>query len=106
MKTIKVIDLLNKIANGEELPLKIKYKKHIYVYEEGAYDWSYYIQNNGVKFLLTDIFNSYDNILNILNNEVEIIEENFKLEEILKISKLYINNELQYNLEEESKGNK
>ena len=76
MKIIKLIDLLIKIANNEEVPKKIKYKKHIYVYEEGAYGWSYYIQNNGVKFLLTDIFNSYDNILNILNDEVEIIEKN------------------------------
>ena len=89
MKTIKVIELLDKIANGEEVPKRIKYGKHIYEYEEGTYDWSYYIQNNGtVKFLLTDVFNSDDNILSILNDEVEIIEEKKipeKLEEIGKI---------------------
>ena len=41
MKIIRIIDLLNKIANNEEMPKKIKYKKLIYVYEEGAYGWSY-----------------------------------------------------------------
>ena len=85
MKTIRIIDLLNKIANNEEMPKKIKYKKLIYVYEEGAYGWSYYIQNSGIKFLLTDIFNSIDGILNILNDEVEIIEENKIPEKLGKI---------------------
>ena len=80
---MKIIDLLNKIANGEKVPNRIKYEKHIYEYEEGTYDWSYYIQNNGtIKFLLTDVFNSDDNILNILNNELEIIEEPKKIEKI------------------------
>ena len=35
-KTIKIIDLLNKIANGE-IPNKIKYKKLIYEYLETDY---------------------------------------------------------------------
>ena len=44
MKTIKIIDLLNKIANGEELPKKIKHcgavYKHIYfdVYKNHDYE--------------------------------------------------------------------
>jgi hypothetical protein len=38
---------------------------------------------------------------NKLDKKIEILDKNFKLEEIPKISKLYINNELQYNLEEE-----
>lgn len=52
---MKVIELLNKIANGEEVPNRIKYEKHIYEYEEGTY---------------------------ILNNELEIIEEPKKIEKI------------------------
>lgn len=32
---MKVIDLLNKIANGEEVPKKIKYKGTSYEYKEG-----------------------------------------------------------------------
>ena len=31
---MKIIDLLNKIANGEEVPKKIKYKGSIYTYLE------------------------------------------------------------------------
>lgn len=70
------------ISKGEEVPKKIKYGKHIYEYEEGTYDWSYYIQNNGtIKFLLTDVFNSDDNILNILNDEAEILEEESETDE-------------------------
>lgn len=85
---MKIIDLLNKIANGEEVPKKIKYEKHIYEYAEGTYDWSYYIENNGtIKFLLTDVFNSDDNILDILNGTVEILEEEKKIPE--KINKSY-----------------
>ena len=81
---MKVIDLLNKIANGEEVTKRIKYEKHIYEYEEGTYDWSYYIENNGtIKFLLTDLFNSDNNILSILNEEVEILEEEKKMPEKL-----------------------
>ena len=30
---MKIIDLLNKIANGEEVPKKIKYRGHIYQYQ-------------------------------------------------------------------------
>ena len=71
---MKIIDLLNKIANEEEVPKKIKYDKYIYEYQEGSYDWGYY--NNGtIKFLLTELFESVDNVLSILNYEVEILEE-------------------------------
>ena len=73
---ITIYELINKIKKGEKLPKKIKYDKHIYEYEEGTYDWSYYIENNGtIKFLLTDVFNGDDNILDILNEEVKVIEE-------------------------------
>jgi len=34
MKTIKVIDLLNKIANGEEVPKKIIFLGNTYRYDE------------------------------------------------------------------------
>ena len=36
---MKIIDLLNKIANGEEVPKKIKYKNKIYEWKE--YDVCY-----------------------------------------------------------------
>ena len=80
---MKVIELLNKIAKGEEVPKKIKYNKKIYEYEDGAYDYGYYKQNDGtINFLLTDVFNSDDNILSILNEELKIIEEEKEIEKI------------------------
>ena len=65
-KTIKVIDLLNKIANEEEMPKKIKYADRIWEFFNRSY-FSNYI----------DLFEDYlDNaIIESLNNEVEIIEE-------------------------------
>jgi len=71
---MKVIDLLNKIANGEEVPNKIRYKtfelertqseevKRLYVDEQGIFFPEYY---------------SFD-----LNDEVEVIEEDKKIEKI------------------------
>lgn len=79
---MKVIELLTKIANGEEAPKKIKYKDNIfiakgngingfvdYVCEEIDYCFSHYID--------------WDN----LNDEVEIIEEDKKIEKIPKKDK-------------------
>ena len=66
-KTIKVIDLLNKIANGEELPRRIKYKGFEYSYYS---DICWYGRINHIGEF-DDWFISKDR----LNNEVEIIEE-------------------------------
>lgn len=70
---MKIIDLLNKIANGEEVPKKIKYNGKIYNWEDSEYfdsDYGY-------------LFDRY-NVSVILNSEVEIVEEN-KIPEKLKI---------------------
>ena len=78
---MKIIDLLNKIANGEEVPKKIKYKNDIYKYE--AYD--YFGINKGY------FFDRY-NVSEMLNDTVEILEEEKKLpekieeEEIIEVS--------------------
>lgn len=79
---IRVIDLLNKIANGEEVPI-FRYEGYNYKYDENL-----------------DMFVDLDNELRCktvmhcceLNDKVEIIEDT------PKISKLYINNKLQYDL--------
>ena len=64
---MKIIDLLNKIANGEEIPKKIKYEGDIYIYN---YDMEDYISDYGnYGFFETSSINR------ILKNEVEIIEE-------------------------------
>ena len=64
---MKIIDLLNKIANGEEVPKKIKFGYDIYELGKNTRDY-YNIEN---KICLSLEYN----ILSNLNDEVEIIEE-------------------------------
>lgn len=67
---IKIIDILNKIANGEEIPKKIKYAEEILKYD--GYKDGYkidYIDGDG-----DGLFNEYAWITE-LNDEVEIIDE-------------------------------
>ena len=75
---MKVIDLLNKIANGEEVPKKIKFENEVYVLDHEGLD--FYALEEGYGLLLEKI-----NDTNLLNVEVEIIEEKPKhIEEINK----------------------
>ena len=73
---MKVIDLLNKIANGEEVPKKIKYKDFIYEYykKETVIDYRCYDEKTGLHGYLSSCVD-YETF-NILNKEVEILEEN------------------------------
>ena len=74
---MKVIDLLNKIANDEGVPKKIKWEDIIYAYNEYDKDYlEYPFSDEEYKGL----FNMKDNILTqFLNDEVEIIEEDKKI---------------------------
>ena len=81
MNKIKVIDLLNMISKGEEVPKKIKYNLleknyQILVYDEEEQEYRYE--------------NDYNNFCTFpnhhLNDEVEIIEEEKKIPEKLNIS--------------------
>lgn len=65
---MKIIDLLNKIANGEELPKKIKYAGDIYEYEEKQLD--YHTTYSSRNMYLLAHHNNF-----ALNDFVEIIEE-------------------------------
>ena len=76
---MKVIDLLNKIANGE-LPKKIKYGSFIYERFERLDNTYNYKTSEG------DYFEDDWIITNILNDEVEIIEDTPK--EDKKINRL------------------
>lgn len=69
MNKIRVIDLLNKIANGEEVPEKIKFRNDIFRYT----GHSYYCDA-----MYTTFFNIYN--FAVLNEKVEIIEEDKKIE--------------------------
>ena len=80
MIKIKIIDLLNKIANGEEVPKKIKVFSFIYEYsyDDEREEYSYIYENTNTRldndFLLT----------NLLNEEVEIIEDTPKEDKKIK----------------------
>lgn len=72
---MRVIDLLNKIASGEEVPKKFKYKGEIYIYrtytfEDGDVMTGYGFEDGGWLNIWRDN----------LNDEVEIIEEDKKIE--------------------------
>ena len=74
-KTIRIIDLLNKIANGEEAPKKINYDGLIYIFDIAENNYisekaDYYDGNYITHKYLTESFE-----FDILNNEVEILDE-------------------------------
>lgn len=68
---MKVIDLLNKIANGEEVPKKIKYKNAIFTIRDDKDDYT------SESTWFTDCYDYLE-----LNDEVEVIEEDKKIEHI------------------------
>lgn len=68
---MKIIDLLNKIANGEEVPQKFIWN-----------DKEYYLQlKNCYRCDETSTIFEDDFVLELLNDEVEIIEEEKKIPE-------------------------
>ena len=71
---MKVIDLLNKIANNEEVPKKIKYLGIIHEYCEIN---KFYYTEDGSS-LYREMFTEG----NCLDDEIEIIEEDKEIEEI------------------------
>lgn len=79
MKTIKLIDLFIKIANGEDTPNAIKFAGKIFTHNGTGLNHNYYCGETNK--LLEDSF-----IFEELNDEVEIIEdkpiENKKIEKI------------------------
>lgn len=86
---MKIIDLLNKIANGEEVPETIKYNNFIYKYDKYICDY------DGDDLYL---FDNTDK----LNDEVEILEEEKKIPE--KLEKYYDENLEEYVVETYIKG--
>lgn len=72
---MKIIELLNKTAKGEEVPKKIKYDGMIFDYQEDTYEYLCYEKNN---FSLL----GYDNPYDMLNDNVEIISEKKEIENI------------------------
>ena len=73
---IKVIDLLNAIAEGKELPEKFMYKGHLY----------YRQKTNGICYRCDELNEIFEEclVLEELNDTIEIIEEPKKIEKLPK----------------------
>ena len=84
-KKIKVIELLNKIANGEEMPKEIKFENKIYKYYKERQDYIVYIDEDEFcgETLLFNIMSSHF-IPELLETKVEILEDN--IEEIEELN--------------------
>ena len=76
MNKIKIIDLFNKIANGEEVPKRIKFNDVDYMFNATFDD---YESLYGASWLLKE---HNDNLKSFLNDEVEIIEEEKEIEKL------------------------
>lgn len=78
---MKVIDLLNKIAHGEEVPEKIKVGNIIYIYEN--WEHFYYTDNEAREDLLVRGKDYSTN--DFLNWNVELIEDEIDIDNIEEI---------------------
>lgn len=90
---MKVIELLNKIANGDEVPEKIFYSDKIWYWDPKVDDYTEDYKR---------LFNYYlvDCLISCLNDEVEIIEEDKKIE-MLELSNATINEqEIEFKINE------
>ena len=83
---IKVIDLLNAIAEGKELPEKFMYKGHLY----------YRQKTKGICYRCDELNEIFEEclVLEDLNDTIEIIEEPKKIEKIARCDSFKVNGEL------------
>lgn len=77
---MKIIDLLVKISKGERMPKKIKYKGYVWEYDKVAKDYYRNDIDEEYIYLFQNLFEKETGFF--INNEVEIIEENKKIEKI------------------------
>lgn len=80
-KEITIIDLLLEIAKKGHIPEKIKYDRHIYIYDSYYQDYIKEDSDNGTRlfyFLFTYIRNFYNDVVEIIvdkpTEEQQIIE--------------------------------
>ena len=82
MKTIRIIDLLNKIANREKVPEKIKYDTKEMKYNHNKQDYLGYYSNGNGEWLFQYLFDKCRNTEHFINDEVEVIEEEKEIEKL------------------------
>ena len=80
---MKIIDILNIIARGEEPPKKIVFRNEVYIYEDDDYYTDTY----------NDAIFDYHEITDILNEEVTLIETTITYKPG-KIEKINLSNKL------------
>lgn len=81
---MKVIDLLNKINKGEEIPKKVKYEDTIFAYDKDRKEYIYELNDWSSETILFKITNEHTHFIqDLLKAEVEVIEEKKELEEKL-----------------------
>lgn len=78
---MKIIDILNKIANNEQPPKRIVFRNEVYEYDEQ--DGDYRNKNYDALF-------DYHEITDILNEEVQILETTITYKQDNKIGKINI----------------
>ena len=84
---MKIIELLNRIANNEGIPKKIKWEDTIYSYSDYDKD---YLEYPFSEEEYQGLFNMKDSILTqYLNEEVEVVEEEQEDKKIRKIKTEY-----------------
>lgn len=96
MNKLRVIDLLNKIANGEEVPERIKYDTKEMKYDHNKQDYLGYYSNGNGEWLFQYLFDKCRNTKHFINDEVEIIE-NTKIKKLERMnSRDYLENRDKY----------
>lgn len=75
---IKIIDLLNKIYNNDNIPKRIIYRNCVWEYNETYHDFIDEYDN----YLLCLYIHDYDDLYEFLSSELEIIEDPKKIEKI------------------------
>ena len=80
---MKVIELLNKINNNEEVPEKVKYEDTIFEYDKDRKEYIHKVDDWYSETLLFKITNEHTHFIqDLLKAEVEVIEENKEIEEL------------------------
>lgn len=78
---MKIIDLLNKINNNEEVPEKIKFNGIVFEYDKRQQEYNYKNDDGYYETLLYRVMTTHF-IRSLLRAEVEVIEENKEIEEL------------------------
>ena len=82
---MKIINILNKINNNEEVPEKIKFDDIVFELEENKKEYSFQHENGDYETLLYRVMTTHF-IDVLLKAEAEVIEENKEIKELNKIS--------------------